>query len=85
MKVHYDKEADALYLKLGDESPEGVIEIAEGVNLDTTSQRQDSGPRDPGCFQEDRSENNIVLNPGIGQGFDKSGKCSAMNSFTCRA
>ena len=38
MKVYYDKEVDALYLKLGDESPEGVIEIAEGVNLDTTSE-----------------------------------------------
>jgi len=35
MKVYYDKEVDALYLKLGDESPEGVVEIAEGVNLDT--------------------------------------------------
>ena len=38
MKVYYDDEVDALYLKLGDESPEGVIEIAEGVNLDTTSE-----------------------------------------------
>jgi len=28
---------DALYLRLGEETPEGVIEIAEGVNLDTTS------------------------------------------------
>ena len=28
---------DALYLKLGDEAPEGVIEMSEGVNLDTTS------------------------------------------------
>ncbi|MBM4295615.1 MAG: DUF2283 domain-containing protein [Deltaproteobacteria bacterium] len=37
MRVYYDNEVDALYLKLGDESPEGVIEIAEGVNLDTTS------------------------------------------------
>ena len=36
MKAYYDDEVDALYLKLGDESPEGVIEIAEGVNLDTT-------------------------------------------------
>jgi len=35
MKVYYDKEVDALYLKLGDESPEGVVEIPEGVNLDT--------------------------------------------------
>lgn len=37
MKVYYDDEADALYLKLGDESPEGVIELSDGVNLDTTS------------------------------------------------
>ena len=38
MKVYYDDEVDALYLKLGDESPEGVIEILEGVNIDTTSE-----------------------------------------------
>ncbi|MEK6635209.1 MAG: DUF2283 domain-containing protein [Planctomycetota bacterium] len=38
MKVYYDNEIDALYLKLGDESPEGVIEISEGINLDTTSE-----------------------------------------------
>lgn len=37
MKVFYDNEIDALYLKLGDETPDGVIEIAEGVSLDTTS------------------------------------------------
>jgi uncharacterized protein YuzE len=37
MKVYYDNEVDALYLTLGDESPVGVIEIAEGINLDTTS------------------------------------------------
>jgi uncharacterized protein YuzE len=40
MKVYYDNEVDALYLTLGEESPEGVIEIAEGVNLDTTSDDQ---------------------------------------------
>jgi len=38
MKVYYDDEVDALYLKLGDETPDGVIEISEGVNIDTTSQ-----------------------------------------------
>ncbi len=38
MRVYYDNEADALHLRLGDETAEGVIEIAEGVNLDTTSQ-----------------------------------------------
>lgn len=37
MRVYYDNEVDALYLRLGDETPEGVIETAEGVNLDTTS------------------------------------------------
>jgi uncharacterized protein YuzE len=40
MKVYYDEEVDALYLKLGEETPEGVIEIDEGVNLDTTSQNR---------------------------------------------
>ncbi len=37
MKVHYDKEVDALYLRLGDETPDGVSELTEGVNLDTTT------------------------------------------------
>ena len=37
MKVHYDEEVDALYLSLGDQKPDGVIEIAEGVNVDTTT------------------------------------------------
>ena len=37
MKVHYDEEVDVLYLKLGDQKPDGVIEIAEGVNIDTTT------------------------------------------------
>ncbi len=38
MKVHYDNEVDALYIKLGKQKPEGVVEISEGVNLDTTSE-----------------------------------------------
>jgi len=40
MKVHYDSEVDAIYIKLGNKKPEGVIEISEGVNLDTTSGNQ---------------------------------------------
>ena len=36
MKLFYDKEVDALYIQLGKEKPEGVIEISEGVNLDIT-------------------------------------------------
>ena len=37
MRVYYDNEVDALYLKLSDQSPYGVIEIEEGINIDTTS------------------------------------------------
>jgi uncharacterized protein YuzE len=36
MKIFYDNEIDALYLKFGDETPEGVHEISSGVNLDIT-------------------------------------------------
>jgi len=37
MKVQYDAEADAIYIKLGNQKPDGVVEMSEGVNLDTTS------------------------------------------------
>ena len=37
MRVHYDPEVDALHIKFGNQKPDGVIEISEGVNLDTTS------------------------------------------------
>jgi len=40
MRVHYDNEVDALYIKLGNQKPAGVIEISEGVNLDTTSENK---------------------------------------------
>ncbi len=40
MKVYYDDEVDALYLKLGDDHPDGVIEISEGINIDTTSENK---------------------------------------------
>ena len=40
MKVYYDDEVDALYLNFGDETPEGVIEISEGVNLDITPENK---------------------------------------------
>ena len=36
MKIHYDEEVDALYLNFGAQEPDGVIEITEGVNIDTT-------------------------------------------------
>ena len=37
MKVHYDREVDALYIQLSNQKPDGVIEIADGVNIDTTA------------------------------------------------
>ena len=43
MKVYYDNEIDALYLSLGDQEPDGVIEFAEGVNLDTTADGKIAG------------------------------------------
>ena len=36
MKISYDKEVDAIYLKLLDLKPECVIEVAEGINIDVT-------------------------------------------------
>ncbi len=35
MKVYYDEIIDALYLQFGDRQPDGAVEIAEGVSIDT--------------------------------------------------
>jgi len=37
MIVNYDDDVDAVYIKLGNQKPDGVIELSEGVNLDTSS------------------------------------------------
>jgi uncharacterized protein YuzE len=37
MNIYYDDEVDALYLKLSDITPDGVVELSEGINLDTTN------------------------------------------------
>lgn len=36
MKVYYDKEIDAAYIELSKKKPNGVVEISDYVNLDTT-------------------------------------------------
>jgi uncharacterized protein YuzE len=36
MKVSYDQDVDAVYLELLKSEPDGVIEIAEGINIDVT-------------------------------------------------
>ncbi len=40
MRVYYDNKVDAVYIKLGNQKPDGVVEISEGVNLDTTSENK---------------------------------------------
>ncbi len=40
MKVSYDKKHDIAYLKLSSKKPDGAIEIAEGVVLDTTEKNE---------------------------------------------
>jgi uncharacterized protein YuzE len=36
VKIFYDDEVDAAYIELSTQHPQGVIELAEGVNLDVT-------------------------------------------------
>jgi uncharacterized protein YuzE len=36
MKISYDEETDAAYIRLSEQKPSGVVEMAEGVNLDVT-------------------------------------------------
>ncbi|MFO0795595.1 MAG: DUF2283 domain-containing protein [Candidatus Brocadiaceae bacterium] len=40
MKIYYDKEVDAAYLKLSEYEPTGVIEISEGINVDVTEKEE---------------------------------------------
>jgi uncharacterized protein YuzE len=40
MKIFYDKEVDAAYIRLSKQKPSGVIEIAEGLNVDMTDKAQ---------------------------------------------
>ena len=37
MKITYDKDVDAVYIRLSLEQPEGVIEVADGINIDVSS------------------------------------------------
>jgi dTDP-4-amino-4,6-dideoxygalactose transaminase len=38
MKIFYDPEVDAAYLRLSEEAPTGVVEVSEGLNLDLTEE-----------------------------------------------
>jgi len=37
LKVAYDKDANAVYIQLSLQQPEGVIEVADGINIDVSS------------------------------------------------
>jgi uncharacterized protein YuzE len=37
MKVTYDKDVNAVYIQLSLQQPEGVIEVADGINIDVSS------------------------------------------------
>jgi uncharacterized protein YuzE len=37
MKVSYDGQVDAVYIELLTLKPDGVIEVADGINIDITS------------------------------------------------
>jgi uncharacterized protein YuzE len=36
MKIEYDNEVDALYIRLSDLKPEGVVELKDSINIDVT-------------------------------------------------
>ena len=36
MKIYYDNETDSLYMEMGKGEPDGVVELADGINLNTT-------------------------------------------------
>lgn len=40
MKINYDKEVDAAYIRLSEKKPRGVVEITEGVHLDLTENNE---------------------------------------------
>ena len=49
MKISYDQETDAAYIQLSEQKPSGVVEMAEGVNLDVTEDGKIIGIEIFGC------------------------------------
>jgi uncharacterized protein YuzE len=43
MKVYYGRKADALYFQLSELTPDGVVELHEGINLDVSEDGKISG------------------------------------------
>lgn len=40
MKISYDKEVDAPYIRILDETPEAAIIVAEGIHIDLTKDKR---------------------------------------------
>jgi len=36
MKIYYDKETDSAYIQLTKKRPDGVVEVSDYINMDTT-------------------------------------------------
>jgi uncharacterized protein YuzE len=43
MKIYYDNKADAAYIELSKKKPDGVVEISDYINLDTTKDGEITG------------------------------------------
>jgi uncharacterized protein YuzE len=43
MKIYYDNEVDVAYIELSKKQPDGVVEISEYINLDTTKNGEITG------------------------------------------
>jgi uncharacterized protein YuzE len=43
MKIYYDNEVDTAYIELSKKQPDGVVEISEYLNLDTTKEGEITG------------------------------------------
>lgn len=40
MIIHYDDDVDALYIQFCEKSPDGAVEVAEGIQMDLTSNNE---------------------------------------------
>ncbi|MDQ3022503.1 MAG: DUF2283 domain-containing protein [Bacteroidota bacterium] len=40
MKIYYDNQVDAAYIELSTKKPDGVVEISDYINLDTTKDEE---------------------------------------------
>ena len=40
MKIYYDEKVDAAYIELSKKKPDGVTEISDYINIDTTNDRE---------------------------------------------